>query len=126
MIVLMSNPAAFARSADALESCNHAPELTARALAAVQRAVGLAALLAFSCEGVDLASRGALEACRDLLREDLVRTRDALGEAARLLDAADPLGCVDTSPAHEALTLARGEYHAALATLHVDPLSLAA
>lgn len=113
-------------NADLLESANHAPELTSRALAAVQRAVGLAALLAFSCEGVDLASRGALEACRGLLREDLVKTRDAIGEASRLLSLAAPLGCLDTSPAHEALALARGEYHAALATLHVDPLSLAA
>lgn len=116
----------FARPADLLESSNHAAELTARAHAAVKRADTLATLLVLSVGGVENVSRGAREAVRDLLHGDIIATRNALGEAARLLAAADPLGCVDTSPDHETLTLARSAYHSALVALGVDPLTLAA
>jgi len=112
--------------ADLLESSNHAAELTDRAHAAVLRADTLATLLALSAGGVENASRGATEAVRDLFHGDLIATRNALGEAARLLSLADPLGDTDTSPDHETLTLARSAYHSALAALGVDPLTLAA
>jgi hypothetical protein len=116
----------FARPADLLESSNHAAELTARAHKAVLRADTLATLLALSVDGTENASRGAREAVRDLLHGDIIATRNALGEAARLLSLADPLGEIDTSPDHETLTLARSAYHTALAALGVDPLTLAA
>lgn len=61
-----------------------------------------------------------------LAHHDLAEALSALDDAGRAVAAADPLGCVDTSPAHEALTLARSAYHTALAALGVDPLTLAA
>ena len=113
----------FARPADLLESSNHAAELTARAHEAVKRADTLATLLEVSARSL---KGRATEAVRDLFHGDIIATRNALGEAARLLAAADPLGDTDTSPDHETLTLARSAYHSALAALGVDPLTLAA
>lgn len=109
--------------ADLLESSNHAAELTDRAHAAVLRADTLATLLEVSARSL---KGRATEAVRDLFHGDIIATRNALGEAARLLSLADPLGDTDTSPDHETLTLARSAYHSALAALGVDPLTLAA
>lgn len=116
----------FARPSDTLEASNHASEVTARALAALERAITLSTLLVLSTRGVDQVSRGAQEAVRDLLHGDVVATRNAISRAAQLLSLADPLGCIDTSPEHEALARAKGDYHEALAALGVDPLELAA
>lgn len=116
----------LARNADTLEASNHASEVTSRALAALERAITLSTLLVLSTRGADQVSRGAQEAVRDLLHGDMVATRNALGEATRMLAKADPLGCIDTSPEHEALAKAKGDYHEALAALGVDPLELAA
>jgi hypothetical protein len=126
MIVLMANPTSFARPADDLEACNHPSELTARALAAVEHADTLATLLALSADDFRKLSRDKQPTARDLAHSDLIATRTALGEAERLLAAADPLGCVDTSPAHETLSLARSRYHEALAAFGLDPLTLTA
>lgn len=112
--------------ADLLEASSHPAELTARAAAAVSRAAALACAAGLYADEVEHASRGAREAAREILAEDLRETQAALREAARLLDLADPLGCVDCSPLHETLSQARACFHASLASLGVDALTLAA
>lgn len=121
----MSN-ADFSRAADLLEASNHNAELTERAQKAVTLAATLCNLLGQYADEVEHASRGAIEAARELLQEDLRDTQAALREAARLLDLADPLGCVDCSDLHVVLSEARACFHASLASLGVDALSLAA
>lgn len=112
--------------ADLLEASNHTAELTDRATAAVARAAALACAAGLYADEVEHASRGAREAAREMLAEDLRETQAALREAARLLDLADPLGCVDTSDLHLELSEARACFHASLTSLGVDALSLAA
>lgn len=112
--------------ADLLEASNHGLEVTFRAQGAVRRAITLVSALALYAEGVEFASRGAREAAREILAQDLRETQGAIREAARLLDAADPLGCVDCSELHWELAEARRCFHSSLAALGVDPLALAA
>jgi len=116
----------FSRAADLLEASNHNAELTERAQRAVHRAAALASGVGLYADEVEHASRGAREAARELLQEDLRDTQAALREAAHLLDLADPLGCVDCSDLHGVLAEAKACFHASLASLGIDALSLAA
>lgn len=119
-------PNADLAPADLLESANHNAELTARAEAAVRRAAALASGVGLYADEVEHASRGAREAAREMLQQDLRDTQAALREAARLLGLADPLGCVDTSDLYLVLSEAKACFHASLTSLGVDALSLAA
>lgn len=112
--------------ADLLEASNYPSELTLRASRAVHQAAAMAGGIGLYADEVEHASRGAREAARELLQEDLRETQRALREAARLLDAADPLGCIDTSELHQVLAEARACFHASIASLGVDSLALAA
>ncbi len=112
--------------ADLLESANHNAEITLRAQRAVTLAATLCNLLGQYADEVQHESRGAIEAARDLLREDMQQAQGALREAARLLGLADPLGCVDTSDLYLVLSEAKACFHASLVSLGVDALSLAA
>lgn len=121
----MNNPATF-RSADIIEAQNHAAEMTQRARKAVRSALANAAYLLIAADELALVSRGARESCLPSFVEQACKVRDELAAAATLLDRADPLGDSDTSVEHEGLVYARSDYHAALAALEIDALSLAA
>ena len=99
--------------------------LSTETLQALCAAIALAnslGLHADDCEGAPLAER---QARAELLTEDLRDCQAALSEAARLLSIDDPLGDLDSSEAYAELAEARAVYHAALAGLGVDPLTLA-
>lgn len=114
------------RAADILEAQNHAAEQSAKARASVRSVLAAAALLLIDADELALASRGAREACMPAFRAKASKVREAMDAASILLDRVDPLGEIDTSVDHEGLALADMDFRAALATLGVDVLSLAA
>ena len=111
----MMNPAA-----DLIDSAASlaASEATERARAAVDTASQCAFLLSLAPEALRRLSGSTLAEATRQAEEDAWATAKALGEAARLVAAADPT--------RVALVEARAVYHAAVAELGIDPLSLAA
>lgn len=101
-----------------------ASEAAQRAVSAVETASQCAFLLSLAPEALRCLSGSTLAEATRQAEEDAWATAKALGEAARLVAAADPLG--DEDPARAALVEARAVYHAAVAELGIDPLSLAA
>lgn len=104
-----------------------ASEAAQRAVSAVETASQCAFLLSLAPEALRCLSGSTLAEATRQAEEDAWATAKALGEAARLVAAADPLGDLDDEdPARTALVEARAVYHAAVAELGIDPLSLAA
>lgn len=109
---------------DRLESQNDAAERTAAALGALRTAVACALTLSLAADELRARTGCGREVALECAEQDARATLAALTEAARLIDLADPLGCIDCSDAWAELADAKAAYHAALVDLDLDPLAM--